>query len=174
MVRNTHPDVWANETESSLIDTFTDPVRGFRLTDPAGRAALIRDLGIRLLDRGVESIQALYESCGGRIATGHPNLLEGLREFEAYSDPVDKKAIFFLSLMRNSGIWKFIDDAALEAPVDYHEVRGHLRIGTVRVVDHALAEKIRSGSKVQSREHVAIRLATREAIRSISRGHFHR
>ena len=57
------------------------------------------------------------------------NLLNTLGNFSAYRDPVRKKSLFFLSLLRNSGLASFSDDGNLGPPVDYHEVRGHLRIG---------------------------------------------
>src|SRR5205814_1834897 len=53
--------------------------------------------------------------------------------------------------------------------VDYHEVRGHLRIGTVRVADSGLLKKLRAGQPVTSEEDIAIRQSVYDAIMRISR-----
>ena len=162
------PARWAVLTENDVRSFFYDPELGDRLTDPAGRADLLRDLGITMMSRGWSTAAQVYEYCDGRIAAGHPNLLEALSSFEAYQDPVRKKSYYFLALMRNSGVWRYSDDEALGPPVDYHEVRGHLRLGTVRVVDPLLLEKIRAGREVTADEDVAIRQAVLDAIVRIS------
>jgi len=161
------PGKWASESEESLAEAFWDSRLGVRLTRLDERATLIRDLGRRLQYQGVESVQALFDRCRGYVRRSDPNLLGELRAFEAYADPVEKKSIFFLSLMRNSGLWKYPDADSLEAPVDYHEVRGHLRLGTVRL-DGELAERLRSGAQVSEADDVAIRSEVRKAIRYIA------
>jgi hypothetical protein len=88
--------------------------------------------------------------------------------FRAYDDPVHKKTFFFLALMRNSGLWVYTDGKKLGAPVDYHEVRGHLRIGTVQINDEELRAKLLSGRQVSAEEDVLIRDAVYKAIMFIS------
>lgn len=70
--------------------------------------------------------------------------------------------------MRNTGLWKYEDPHLLGAPVDYHEVRGHLRIGTVTVTDQALKSKLLKHEPVTAHEDIAIRTAVLEAIMLIS------
>lgn len=159
------PETWAGESRESFRNTFADDELGFRLTDLEGRVRLVRDMGKRLIEMGTASVQVLYERCKGRVRTATPNLLSELSRFEAYRDPVEKKSIFFLSLMRNTGLWEFIDPDRLEAPIDYHEIRGHVRIGTVEVVDAMLGEAIHLQKTVSEADDVAIRKATRDAIR---------
>jgi hypothetical protein len=96
-------------------------------------------------------------------------LLNQLAKFSAYRDPVRKKTVFFLALMRNLKLWDIADSNNLAAPVDYHEVRGHLRCGTVEILDPDLATRIRSGVGVSEDEDVAIRGAVSDAIMEISR-----
>jgi hypothetical protein len=152
-----------------LLKLFADPGLGNRLTAVEGRASLIRDLGTRMTDAGWEWADQLYNACAGRIATGTPNLLAELRRFRAYSDPVEKKSLFFLALMRNVGVWKYPDDEHLSPPVDYHEVRGHLRLGTVRVEDPRLWRMIESERAVTAADDAALRLAVRDAICLLAR-----
>lgn len=163
------PATWAQLSAHDVRELFRDRECGDRLTDPEGRAGLLRDLGQRMLERSWRRADDIYEFCDGRIASGHPNLLDTLAQFEAYRDPVRKKSLFFLSLMRNSQTWRYVDDENLGPPVDYHEVRGHLRIGTVCVKNADLEAKLRQGREVTADEDIAIRKAVYEAIILLSK-----
>jgi hypothetical protein len=147
---------------------FRDPVLGDRLSEPEQRSALVRDLGRVMVEHQWRWFEDLYRASQGRVATGHPNLFELLSEFIAYRDPVRKKSAFVLALMRNSGLWTYVDDGALGPPVDYHEVRGHLRIGTVVVTDQSLRRKLMNDVPVTAEEDIAIRRAVYDAIMLIS------
>jgi hypothetical protein len=163
------PADWADFTAGRIRKTFRDERYGDRLTDPDGRAALLRDLGAHMLAWGWRRADALYHHCEARVATGSPNLLETLGRTVAYRDPVHKKALFFLALMRNTHTWHYADEDALGPPVDYHEVRGHLRLGTVRVADPKLERKLRGKSEVGADEDVALRRGVYDAIMQLSR-----
>ena len=71
--------------------------------------------------------------------------------------------------MRNLQLWNIRDPENLGPPVDYHEVRGHLRCGTVLITDDTLAGKIQRSEAVSAEEDVAIRQAVAEAIVRIGR-----
>jgi hypothetical protein len=162
------PECWALITEQDVSTLFRDEGLGERLSDPAGRAVLIQDLGQKMLRHSWESAEELYALSHGQIATGSPNLLELLSEFRAYDDPVQKKSYFFLALMRNAGLWTYADPEKLGAPVDYHEVRGHLRLGTVRVRGAELRAKLLTGKDVTPEEDVCLRQAVHQAIMLVS------
>jgi hypothetical protein len=155
-------------TGREFATLFSDPVLGDRLTDPEGRAALVVNLGQVMQRNDWMWIQEVYELCGARVATGHPNLVGLLAQFRAYDDPVMKKSFFFLALMRNAGVWNYVDDDKLGPPVDYHEVRGHLRIGTVQVLDPDLQKKLFRRTPVTASEDIAIRGAVLDAIMLLS------
>jgi len=139
------------------------------LTDLSGRCALLHATGQRLLDQGWNSVQDVYHSAHGYIARDDPpGLLKLLSEFTAYRDPVQKKSLYFLALMRNHGLWHYPDDAALAAPVDYHEVRGHLRYGTVAINDPSLRAALTQGDPVDSAADLAIRSTVSQAINRVS------
>jgi hypothetical protein len=163
------PANWVDFTAEQVGDTFHDERYGDRLTDHVGRATLLRDLGSHMLAWGWRRVDAIYHHCEGRIADGQPNLLDTLGRLRAFRDPVRKKSVFFLALMRNTGHWHYVDDENLGPPVDYHEVRGHLRLGTVRVTSPALDKKLRGGDEVTAREDVVLRQAVYDAIILISR-----
>ena len=158
------PDRWSDITAADLRTLMTDQTFGDRLTDPAGRAMLLRDLGHVMLHNGWRYAEDLYIQSAGNIANGEPNLLGLLHSFAAYQDPVKKKSYFFLMLMRNFALWRYVDDENIGPPVDYHETRGHLRLGTVVVNSPKLREKLINRIPVTQTEDVALRRAVHGAI----------
>jgi len=162
------PAFWAHIDAEELRALFCDHELGDRLSDPGHRALLIRDLGEQMLCRLWDRAAQIYEASEGRIATGNPNLLSSLALFRAYDDPVRKKSFFYLELMQNAGLWKYVDPENLGPPIDYHEVRGHLRIGTVEILDRKLLAKIRQGEEVTPEEDVHIRQAVYKALMLVS------
>jgi hypothetical protein len=167
-VRILHPDFWVQMTAESVRDLFRDELLGERLSDPLGRALLVQNLGEQMLRNSWDWADQVHASARGCIATGSPNLLGLLAEFRAYQDPVHKKSFFFLALMQNSGMWIYADPEKLGAPIDYHEVRGHLRLGTVEIHEPQLQKRLSKGEPVSEQEDVAIRSAVHEAIVRIS------
>ncbi len=162
------PSRWIQFSAEDIKGFFRDSIYGDRLVDPEGRSSLIRDLGVRMIGSGWMQADEIYQHCDGRIAIGNPNLLEVLARFRAYNDPVKKKSLYFLSVMRNNGRWTYRDNESLGPPVDYHEVRGHLRLGTVQVNDWNLLQKLREGQSVTPREDIILRQAVYDAIVMIS------
>lgn len=157
------PQRWQRMTPGDLQSIVSDGDSAL-LTSPDRRAELIRDLGARMDEKGWARFKDLYEQADRRIGGTSPNLLELLAGFEAYKDPVKKKSMFLLGLMRNTEGWRYADDESLGPPVDYHEVRGHLRIGTVQITDPALRDRLLHRQPVTEAEDVAIRLAVYQAI----------
>lgn len=162
------PSFWEELSPMVLRSLYRNSDGQDLLTDVNNRAHLINDLGHVMKTRGWASAAVIYRQCNGRISTGKPNLIESLAQFRAYRDPVCKKSFFFLSLMRNTGLWNYEDSHLLGAPVDYHEVRGHLRIGTVTVTDETLKSKLLKHEPVTAHEDIAIRAAVLQAIMLIS------
>jgi hypothetical protein len=163
-----NPRRWAEMEARELSALFRDSVLGDRLSEPDRRTALVRDLGRVMLAHHWDWLEDLYRVSEGRVATGDPSLFQLLSEFAAYRDPAKKKAALLLALMRNSGLWCYADDDKLGPPVDYHEVRGHLRIGTIVITDPALRRKLVGGLPVTAEEDLAIRSAVYDAIMLLS------
>jgi hypothetical protein len=162
------PGHWAGISVGEFAGLFHDQVLGDRLSEPEERTALVQDLGRVMVQNGWRWIEQLYQLSEARVATGDPNLFDLLATFAAYRDPVRKKSSFLLALMRNSGLWQYVDDDRLGPPVDYHEVRGHLRIGTVAVKNPELRRKLLKGEPVTAEEDIAIRAAAYDAIMLLS------
>ena len=162
------PGRWAEIRVGEFTGIFRDKLLGERMSDPDRRTALVQDLGRVMIQSGWGWIEEAYRLCEGRVASGEPNLFGLLTRFAAYRDPVRKKSSFFLALMRNTGLWSYVDDAELGPPVDYHEVRGHLRVGTIVVSDPILRRKLLRQEPVTEEEDVAIRRAVYDAIMLLS------
>lgn len=140
--------------------------------DPSGRAELLRDLGNKMEVNEFTSVENIFKKSKGYINSNSINvkgLLELLGNFTAYSDPVEKKSIFFLSLMKNNKFWSYEDEENLGPPVDYHEMRGHLRFGSVEIVDECLYSKLLNNVEISEEEDIQIRRAVFDAILYISK-----
>ncbi len=164
-----YPNVWSHLSVEEFLALFRDREVGDRISEPERRVQLVQNLGQVMRDRRWRWLQEVYELAEGRVASGVPNLFGLLSNFEAYRDPVKKKSSFLLSLMRNGGLWTYVDNELLGPPVDYHEVRGHLRIGTVVVQDSELRHKLLTGVRVSAEEDVALREAVYQAIMLLSK-----
>jgi hypothetical protein len=152
-----------------LLELIAEESGPVHLTDPERRAALIRDAGNRMSINGWSGVAGLHSAEDGWLLRGNAGILVRLGEFDAYRDPVRKKSYYLLELLRNECQWGYRDAHNLGAPVDYHEVRCHLRIGTVRVLDPELDTKLKSRALVDQHADVAIRTAVAGAIDEIAR-----
>ncbi|MBI2640258.1 MAG: hypothetical protein HYW90_05230 [Candidatus Sungbacteria bacterium] len=163
---------WLVTAEAGDVVTILhDRERGSTISDPKGRAELLRDIGVKMYKDGVRHVDEYYDKSGGWLKdrVGREGLESMLSRFDAYGrDPVKKKLSLFLILMRRYGFWDYPDIKNLGGPVDYHEIRLHLRLGTVRIIDPRLREKIYSGSVLTEEEDIAIRLAVHGAISEIA------
>lgn len=152
--------------------------RGSNIHDPHGRAVLLQDIGAKMIRDGVSHVDEYYRRSRGYLWNfwhyeEHDGYQPGLESllvgFDAYGkDPVKKKITLFLILMRQYGFWHYLDSHHLGAPIDYHEVRLHLRLGTVRIQDAALGEKIAAGKILTEAEDVLIRAAISNALFAIA------
>lgn len=168
--RIVYPECLIGLQPRDLDRIIRTPDNSATLSDLSGRCALLHATGQRLIDRGWQSVQDVHRLSSGFIEREKPpGLLMLLSEFTAYRDPVRKKSLYFLSLMRNHGLWQYQDDNALAAPVDYHEVRGHLRYGTVSIHDPELREALTRGAPIDSDADLAIRSAVSRAIIHVSK-----
>ncbi|RLF15430.1 MAG: hypothetical protein DRJ97_03910 [Thermoprotei archaeon] len=96
---------------------------------PRLRTELLRDTA-KWLARMFEGdprrlIELSEESC--------VRLIELLRPFKAFNDPVAKKAYLLVKFLERRGLFKVRDEENLEVPVDNHLTRVALRLGLVEV-----------------------------------------
>lgn len=152
----TSPCFWQQLSPERLAELYEDKESGKTLNRVSERTYLLNDLGEKLTAHGHEFITEVFDATGNTIE-GENGLLQYLSTFLAYSDPVRKKSYFFLSLAESECEWKFTDRRNCLSPVDYHELRGHIRIGTVVVKDELVAKKLRHGLPLTDEEDTPIR-----------------
>lgn len=150
------PDYWATLAPSKLSKLYEDPQEGKTLNRINERTFLLNDLGNQLKEHGFSSIEDAF-NYHRRLIGGDNGFLNFLKTFEAYRDPVMKKSQFFLSIMANECAWKIEDQHNLSSPVDYHEMRGHLRIGTIDINDQRLSMKVQYGLVLTEKEDIELR-----------------
>ncbi|MET1102006.1 MAG: hypothetical protein ABWW69_05995 [Pyrodictiaceae archaeon] len=132
--------------------------------DPERRAALLRDLGLKLEEIYAGSVTELLREARSRLhgPPEEPGLVELLQTFMAYNDPVEKKAMLLAKFLERRGIFTITDPWNKRVPVDNHLARIALRTGIVRLEDNLM-------KLVTSRRHVdrwldtLLRITIREA-----------
>ncbi len=92
-------------------------------------------------------------SDGYLIKNGH-GVYEILDKFEAYSDPVKKKATLFIKFMVEADLFEIKDPENFIPIMDYHRQRVLLRMGCVEVVDQELKKKLLNREKIKSDQEV--------------------
>lgn len=163
------PERWTRMKTEEFAGLLADGLGGGAISDPAHRVDLIRDLGTVIATAKWRSAHDVFRAAEGRVAIGQPNLLDLLSRFAAYRDPIRKKAFLLLSILRNQGVWSYVDERHVGPPIDYHEIRGHLRIGTVRIDDPKLSAKLLQQLPATRDEDLAIRAAVFDAVMFIYR-----
>jgi hypothetical protein len=162
------PERWCRVAASDVVRLLEADDGPVHVTDPDRRAALIRDAGARMILNGWTGVEALYAEEDRWLLRDDVGILVRLAEFDAFRDPVRKKSFYLLGLLRSECGWQYRDPEHLGAPVDYHEVRGHLRLGTVRVLDRRLEAQLKARAWVDGRVDLAIRTAVARAIDTIA------
>ena len=156
-------------TPSMLRSLYHDIKTGDTLNQIEQRAELLRDLGNMFSKNNWQSVNEIYEEADGFILRSDgKGIGQVLSMARAYQDPVQKKLFYFLAIKRNQGFWQYRDPLNLSAPVNYHEQRGHLRLGTIVIEDAELKNLIRGRNNIQEEDDIEIRLAVRRAIEFIA------
>lgn len=165
-----NPSNMANLTPDEVKAWLSaDDGKGGRVTiwDPEVRADLLRDLGRKLKVLYGGSVSSLIESSGNHLKRGNgQGLVDKLKVFKAYSDPVEKKAYLFIKFIERRGLIQIEDPWNKEVPVDNHLTRIALRLGLVRVYG-LLKKKLEHNEPFEWGEDVALRLTVRKAYKEL-------
>uniref|UniRef100_A0A7C2VAT0 Iron-sulfur cluster loop n=1 Tax=Ignisphaera aggregans TaxID=334771 RepID=A0A7C2VAT0_9CREN len=143
-------------------------VGGASPPDPIIRAALLRDLGIKILKLFDGDPSRVIKDCGGylRKPDGY-GFADIMRVFKAYSDPVEKKTMLLAKFLCYRGLLKIVDRDNIRVPVDNHLTRIALRWGIV-VLEKHLEDKVLQGEEVGFDDDIVIRYSVREAYRHLA------
>ncbi|MEN6640996.1 MAG: hypothetical protein ABFE08_00985 [Armatimonadia bacterium] len=160
------PEHWRWMVPGALSELYEDETHGKTLGRVNERALLLNDMGSWLVKAKVSHIAELFQACNRTL--GGPNgFYQSLSSMAAYSDPVRKKSLFFASIAQSECGWQICDPEALFSPVDYHELRGHLRIGTLKF-GKGLQKKIDQGLVLSESEDTSVREAVQMANNQIA------
>ncbi|HYU61964.1 MAG TPA: hypothetical protein VEK39_14490 [Solirubrobacterales bacterium] len=121
-------DALAGVDEATVARIFK--VGGETVSGPGVRAGLWRDLAAGLRRDYAGSVGALLAACDGRLG-GAEGLLGRLAEFEAFADPLQKKAFLFAKLCDRRGWLTVADPESWEVCADNVLMRLALRSGLV-------------------------------------------
>jgi hypothetical protein len=136
--------------------------------NPQERAELLRDLGEQLLQLGYKSsIELVNRSKGNVLRNEGTGLLQLLKNFKAYSDPVSKKSFLWIKFLMGRGLLDIQDSENLNVPVDNHLSRIALRTGIVTVKDKEIRDRLRQEQPFTVSEDLELREAIRNAFKEI-------
>ncbi|MCD6487817.1 MAG: iron-sulfur cluster loop [Desulfurococcales archaeon] len=145
-------------------------IDGAEVPDPAVRALLLKDLGIKLLKLYNGSFMELLKISGCRLrgTIDKPGLIDLLKIFRAYEDPVEKKSFLLVKSLIARKLYQVCDAENMEIPVDNHLTRIALRTGLVKVRGR-LWNYIKSFQPVSYTDDILIRYVVRIAYKEVSR-----
>lgn len=136
--------------------------------DPKTRAILLKDLGTKIMHMFNGDPEEVIRGCGGYLRKEDGlGLLDILRIFKAYSDPVEKKSMLLVKFLSYRGLLNVIDVENIRVPVDNHLTRIAIRLGLVTLEEY-LEDKVRREEEVTYDEDIIIRYSVREAYRHLS------
>lgn len=161
------PERLALITQSDIIKWLS--VGGVSPPDAALRAHLLNDIGIKSIKLFNGDLTELLKISDGflRKRDGY-GLLNLLKIFKAYQDPVEKKSYLLTKFLIYRGLFKPIDNENLNVAVDNHLTRIAIRLGLVEL-EERFVKKIIKKIEFSYDEDIIIRLCVREAYRILSK-----
>jgi len=155
-------------TEEEVDSIFSIP-SGARIKAPGLRAMLLRDCATKLIEFYEGDVRLLLtRACGHLHASDKTGALDRLKAFRAYEDPVEKKSLLLLKILRRVGYFKIKDTKEMSVPVDNILVTIALRSGLVMVNGGPLWKKLAKAELLTDEETLSLRLATRQAFEQVA------
>ncbi len=137
--------------------------------DAVLRAHLLNDIGVKSIKLFNGDFIKLLEISDDflRKKDGY-GLLDLLKIFKAYQDPVEKKSYLLTKFLTYRGIFKPIDNENRNVAVDNHLARIAVRLGLVEL-EEEFVKKIVKKIEFSHDEDVILRLCVREAYKILSK-----
>lgn len=136
--------------------------------DPEIRTLLLQDLGKKIIKIFNGYPIEILGICKGYLRREDgEGLLDLLRIFKAYADPVEKKSMLLIKFLSYRGMIKIIDSENIQIPIDNHLTRIAIRLGLL-TLDKYIEEKIFNEVPVRYDEDIVIRYMAREAYKYLS------
>ena len=162
------PESMANITREDVEEWLN--VNEAKIRDPDVRAYLLRDAAVKLIKLYEGQVMELIKASSGYLYSPRgvkEGLIERLKAFRAYEDPVEKKPFLLFKFLERRGIVKVKDKDRAQIPVDNHLTRIAIRLGLVKV-DEKLKEVFLWKREATWEEDIIIRLAVRRAYKRLS------
>jgi hypothetical protein len=161
---------YGRPVESHMLrNTIKDTPHSVTVRNPRGRAKLLKDCARKLLQLyNGKAINIVRQSDGYLLKDDGSGFLQLLGYFDAYSDPLRKKAYLLTKVYERREILEIKDVENLNVPVDNLLMRIALRCGLIEVINADLVTKLRAYSKVSKEEEFEIRETTKRAYRIVS------
>ncbi|WP_245526390.1 iron-sulfur cluster loop [Desulfurococcus mucosus] len=131
------------------------------------RTLLLRDMGLKITRLFNGNVKDIIEASGGRLygSLGDPGLIDLLRVFRAFEDPVEKKPLLLAKFLSRRGVITLREKLGI--PVDNHLSRIAYRLGIV-MVSGSLWAKIRGHVEVTRSEDTLLRLIVRRGYEAVA------
>ena len=160
------PDRFAAIGDDEVARIFTAP-NGAVPADVAGRTRIFRAAARRLIEKYDGDALALVGRAGQRLG-GADGLLALLRGFEAYADPLAKKANLLVKTLMREGLLQPVDPEAIDSAIDHVLMTMALRSGMVRCHDRTVAAALAAGQPLNGYQISVLREVTGAALRALS------
>lgn len=161
-----HKLVNISEEDVASIFTIEDRV----VSNASQRAMLLQDAAKKLLENYEGDIRNLFEMADSYLfREDGKGILQLLKGFKAYEDPLQKKSFLLIKLLRRQGLLTVEDIQNLKFPVDNVLMAIALRSGLLKVNDIDLEKKLLDGELLSDEEVIQLRKATQEAFKAVSR-----
>ncbi len=137
-----------------------------KVRDPEIRAKLLRDLGYKLIKIYDGHVKNLVQKSNNKLKDEKEDgLIDRLKIFRAYEDPVEKKSYLLAKFLIRRNLFYPIDQHNMQLPIDNHLTRIAVRTGIIESEDITLFKNTREASY---EEDIIIRLQVRRAYKKIS------
>jgi hypothetical protein len=154
-------------TEGDIARIFS--AGNVTIKNPAERAYLLRDCAQKLIDNHQADFRnLLIASEGYLIRYDQRGVLQQLKKFRAYKDPLMKKSYLLIKILKRQGYLKPVDIENLSFPIDDILMEVALRSGLLEI-PMELENKVLRGLQLSADETEFLRKATRKSFEMVSK-----
>ena len=166
------PEYLQNVTELDIKQWFSveKPTKKI-IKNPQSRVVLLKDCAKKLLRFYDGDTNNIIKKSHGYIIKKEGQdrgLLNLLKDFKAYEDPLNKKSYLLMKFLERRGILSIRDPENINIPVDNILIRVSLRSGILDVLDNDLKIRLKKNLPINKKEEFEIRKTTLECFKKIS------
>jgi len=157
------------DIDAGKVQEVFDLPDGIQIRDPGQRAMLLRDAAKILIKNYDADIRSLLRRASGYLRReDNSGILQQLTSIKAYQDPLEKKSLLLVKLLRRRALLEVKDKEHLSVPVDNILMLVALRSGLIEVVEDMLRHQLLEGMLLDAQDVFLLRRATRDAFETVS------